>query len=287
MNQMSVEPVVPALPIEATHRGRMLLAQQPQQRASGVLRWLSASIPVLAAAAAVAASLLAHGLAHAQVSSGDPCSVVKRDLDAEKSRDQVSATNVSQQGAKVVENAKKCMDRVRKIGSGVATPQAKIFEATLDSILSYLTNQACKVFVSAAEGVYNEVNGTVRPYVNVLSRYEGAINGSIPVTDVISGGGIGGGGVGSGGVSGGGIGGIGSGGGVGGVGGVGGLGSLADRGLGRAVTGEVVKRLPGYTPPPPTTPNPTTSAQPAGTPPTETSMWNRIGCVFGGSKCGQ
>lgn len=286
MNRMSVEPVARAPATDTTHRGQVVGAQQPQQRAPSVLRWLSASIPLIAAAAAVAASLFAHGPANAQVSSGDPCSVVKRDLDAEKSRDQVSATNVSQQGAKVVENAKKCMDRVRKIGSGVATPQAKVFEGTLDSILSYLTNQACKVFVSAAEGVYNEVNGTVRPYVNVLSRYEGAINGNIPVTDVISGGGIGGGvgGIGSGGLSSGGIGGVGN---AGGVGGVGGVGSLGERGLGRAVTGELVKRLPGYTPPPPTSPNPPTSVQPAGTPPTAPSMWDRIGCVFGGSKCGQ
>ncbi len=246
---------------------------QPRQRASRAVSLLSAGVPALAAAAAIALALSVHGSAHAQaVSSGDPCGIVRRDLAAEKSRDQVSATNVSQQGARVIENAKRCLDRVRRVAGGVAMPQARIYEATIDSITSYLMNQACQIFVSSAEGAINEVNGTVAPYVNVLSRYENAINGNIAVQDVISGGGIGGSGLGGTTTT------------IPTTGGLGGI--TGNSGLGRVVTRGVQDVLPGYTPPAPTQGVQAAPNTAATAPQPSRSVIDRISCAMGfGGQC--
>lgn len=260
------------------HAGELVQAyDQPRGRSSRAVTVLSTCVPVAAAVAAVVLSLLMHGNANAQVSSGDPCSIVRRDLETEKTRDKVSATNVSQQGARVIENAKKCLDRVRRAAGSVAMPQTRIYEATLDSITQYLMNQACRVFVSAAEGVVNEVNGTVQPYVNVLSRYESVLNGNIPVQDVLSGGGIGGA--------------IGGTGGLGGVGttgpSTGGLGGISgSSGLGGVVTRGAQDLLPGYTPPvraQPVQPVPPPQTTPGG--PQPRGVVDRLSCAlgFGGS----
>lgn len=123
---------------------------------------------------------LALACAVATAQTGAPCAATKVHLQEARKGDLERINNVLAQNTSMVANAKKCLDRVLEVAKRATLPKfPSIAELSLNGILSYLANAACKVVVQQAEGVVNQMNGSIAPLGDQLRRWESQANGAI------------------------------------------------------------------------------------------------------------